>query len=249
MSRRHVTAVAATLAMLLPTAACGTQDERATITVLAAASLTSSFTELADAFEAAHPGVRVRLAFNSSATLAQQAVDGAPADVLATADSATMRSAEAALADEPRLFASNTMVLVTPADNPADLTSFEGLDSAAVSYVTCVPTAPCGAAADALLTGSGIAAPPVSREIDVKAVLARVTEGEADAGIVYATDARAAGTAVTTLEIPGAATRLTTYPIATLEQSTHPDLARAFVELVTSATGQRTLRSAGFGPP
>ena len=191
----------------------------------------------------------VRLAFDSSATLAQQAVDGAPADVLATADTATMDSAQAALQDDPTVFATNTMVLVTPKDNPADIAQFDDIDSDDVTWVACVPTAPCGKVAAALLEDNGVSADPASLEVDVKSVLAKVTSDEADAGFVYATDAVAAGEQVQDFEIPGAQDEVTTYPIATLQQSEQADLAQAFVDLVTSTDGRQVLDDAGFGKP
>jgi molybdate transport system substrate-binding protein len=245
----------ALLALVAPLSACGGDDggeaggDTTTITVLAAASLTETFTDLADRFETDHPGVTVRLAFDSSATLAQQAVDGAPADVLATADTATMDSARDALRGDPTVFATNTMVLVTPRDNPAGIARFDDLDSGDVTWVACVPTAPCGKVAAALLEDNGVSTGPASLEVDVKSVLARVTSDEADAGLVYATDGVAAGDGVQTFEIPGAEAEATTYPIATLQQSKQDDLARAFVDLVTSAGGRRVLDAAGFGRP
>jgi molybdate transport system substrate-binding protein len=242
------------LALLLPVAACGSDDDgdgggSTTITVLAAASLTETFTTLAADFEAEHDGVAVELAFDSSATLAEQAVGGAPADVLATADTTTMGSAIDALAADPEVFATNTMVLVTPADNPAGITSFSDLASGGVTYVVCVDTAPCGKVAAALLASTGTDAEPASLEVDVKAVLAKVTSGEADAGLVYASDAVAAGEDVQTFEVPGADAQVTTYPIAPLEQSEDPDLAQEFVDLVLGEAGQRVLQDAGFGAP
>ncbi|MCD4536111.1 molybdate ABC transporter substrate-binding protein [Nocardioides sp. cx-169] len=238
----------ACLALLLPLAGCGGDDDT-TITVLAAASLTESFTALAEDFEAEHDGVTVRLAFDSSATLAEQAVGGAPADVIATADTTTMDRAGDALAADPVVFATNTMVLVTPADNPAGITSYDDLASGDVTYVVCVTTAPCGRAATALLDATDKRAQPASLEVDVKAVLAKVTSGEADAGLVYATDAVAAGEEVRRFEVPGAQDVVTAYPIAPLEQATDPGLAQDFVALVLSDAGRRLLRDAGFGPP
>ncbi|MCD4525558.1 molybdate ABC transporter substrate-binding protein [Nocardioides sp. cx-173] len=238
----------ACLALLLPLAGCGGNDDT-TITVLAAASLTESFTALAEDFEAEHDGVTVRLAFDSSATLAEQAVGGAPADVIATADTTTMDRAADALAADPVVFATNTMVLVTPADNPAGITSYADLASGEVTYVVCVATAPCGRTATTLLEATGQRAEPASLEVDVKAVLAKVTSGEADAGLVYATDAVAAGEEVRRFEIPGAQEVVTAYPIAPLEQAMDPALAQDFVALVLSDAGRRVLRDAGFGPP
>jgi molybdate transport system substrate-binding protein len=246
-SRRSLSVLAALTGAVLPLHGCGNHDT--TVTVLAASSLTGTFTALADQFEKDHPGVTVKLAFDSSATLAQQAVGGAPADVLATADSTTMAGAKSVLAQAPRNFASNVMVLATPSSNPAGIKRFSDLDSGNVKYVVCVTTAPCGAVAQALLTQDGITAPPVSTEIDVKSVLARLTDGEADAGIVYTTDGVAAGSQVRTIPIPGSAKQKTTYQIATLTQSKQPDLAGEFTDLVLSAAGQKLLRDAGFGQP
>jgi molybdate transport system substrate-binding protein len=244
------------LALTLPLAACGSDaggsargSDPTTITVLAAASLTGTFTELADRFEAEHPGTRVKLAFDSSATLAQQALEGAPADVLATADTATMDGAADALATDPGVFASNTMVLVTPRDNPAGLTSFTDLGRPDVDYVACVATAPCGKVAAALIEDNGLRTEPASLEVDVKAVLAKVTSDEADAGFVYRSDAVAAAGEVERLAIPGARGEPTTYPIAVLQQSAHPGLAGQFVDLVRSGQGRRVLADAGFGRP
>ncbi len=246
VTRRSVTL--GLVLLLAPLAACSDEDET-TITVLAAASLTDTFEELADRFEQQHPGVDVRLAFDSSATLAQQAVEGAPADVLATADTATMASASDALAADPQVFATNTMVLVTPAGNPAGITALADLQSGATTYVVCVQTAPCGKVAQELLATNDITAPPASLEVDVRAVLAKVTSDEADAGLVYASDAVAAGDRVEGYDVPGAGEAATTYPIAVLRQAGEVGLARAFVDLVLSSEGRAVMADAGFGGP
>lgn len=222
-----------------------------TLTVLGAASLTGSFTDLARTFEADHPGVEVTLAFDSSATLAGQAVEGAPADVLATADTGTMQDAVdgGVVAAGPTTFATNVMTLVVPADNPAGITSFADLENGDVDYVVCVDTAPCGKTGAALLEAGGIDHEPASLETDVKSVLAKVSSGEADAGLVYVTDATAAGADVTSVEIPDAASQQQEYPIAVLEQAGDADLAQQFVDLVLSDEGQALLAAAGFGAP
>jgi molybdate transport system substrate-binding protein len=241
---------AASLLALLPLTACGGGgDDGTTITVLAASSLTGTFTELGKEFEDQHPGVTVKFAFDSSATLAQQATQGAPADVLATADTTTMDSAKAAQASTPKVFASNVLVLATPAADPAHVSSFADLDKSSVTDVVCVPTAPCGTVAQALLEQDHITGKPVSEEVDVKSVLAKLTEGEADAGLVYTTDAVSAGDQVKQIAIPGSDRQVTTYPIVALKQSKNADLAQKFVDLVTGTTGQQVLARAGFGRP
>jgi molybdate transport system substrate-binding protein len=246
---RRLAALGLVTALLLTACGGGGGGDGTTLTVLAASSLTGTFTELGRQFESEHPGVTVKFAFDSSATLAQQAVDGAPADVLATADTTTMDSAKAAQASTPQVFATNVMVLATPADNPAHITSFADLDKPSVKFVVCVPTAPCGIVAQALLEQDHITGTPVSTEVDVKSVLAKLTQGEADAGVVYTTDATAAGSQVRTVPIPGADHQVTTYPIVTLSQSHDSTLAEQFVALVTGSTGQKVLAKAGFGAP
>jgi molybdate transport system substrate-binding protein len=249
-SALHRSAIGAVAGLLLSAlASCGGDHRDTAITVLAASSLSGTFTELGQEFESRHPGVSVKFAFDSSATLAQQATQGAPADVLATADTDTMDSATSAQATRPQTFATNVMVLATPESNPAHIRSFSDLDKPSVKLVVCVPTAPCGKIGQALLEENHITGTPVSQEVDVKSVLAKLTEGEADAGIVYATDVVAAGRQVSGLPIPGSAKQVTTYPIVALEQSEHPDLAEQFVDLVTGPVGQRVLREAGFGKP
>ena len=246
---------AAALLLLLPFAACSSDsdrdEERQTLTVLAAASLTGTFTELAETFEAEHPGVDVELVPGSSTALAEQAVDGAPGDVLATADERSMQLAVDgdAVPGEPTAFATNTLTLATPADNPAGVESLADLASTGVDFVVCVASAPCGAISAELLEIAGITAEPASEEVDVKAVLARLTQGEADAGLVYRTDVVAAGDAVVEVPVPEADRLTTTYLIAPLEaaQDDRADLAAEFVALVGSEAGQRLLTDAGFG--
>lgn len=251
--------VAATLAgLLLVTTSCttgsaasGQPAEPDELRVLAAASLTDAFTELAEVFESDHPGVQVSLAFDSSATLAEQVTQGAPADVLATADARTMQRVTDAVgtATEPQAFASNRVVLVVPAANPAGIDGFAALDGEAVDYLVCVESAPCGALARQALDAADITADPASEEVDVRAVLTKVALGEADAGIVYASDAVAAGAAVRTLSVPASAELVTPYPVAALAEARAPDLAADWVDLLLSVEGQRVLRGSGFGAP
>lgn len=235
--------------LLLPLTACGGGDDEQTLTVLAAASLTGTFTELARDFEGEHPGVEVQLVLGSSTTLAEQAVDGAPGDVLATADEQSMQVAEDgdALAAPPVPFATNTLTLVTPPGNPAAIQALADLDTPGVDYVVCAATAPCGALAADLLERAGITARPASEEVDVKAVLARVVQGEADAGLVYRTDAVAAADDVD--EVPLTDPPATDYVIAPLRAAdgARADLAADFVTLVRSDRANAVLGDAGFG--
>ena len=257
MSAARRGAVALLLALAATTTAgCGSDDSAAgsssrTLTVLGASSLTGSFTTLARDFEKDHPGVTVRLSFDSSATLAEQVTQGAPADVLATADQSTMQTVVDAkrTAGAPRVFATNHLQLVVPKDNPARITRFADLGKPGVSYVVCVPTAPCGKLATTVLDADGITAKPASEEVDVKAVLSKVQLDEADAGIVYATDAEAGGAEVTAVDIPTSGRNLASYPVAALTDARQPALAAQFVALVVSPTGQQVLRDAGFGKP
>jgi molybdate transport system substrate-binding protein len=234
------------LLLLLPLTACGGQDEQ-TLTVLAAASLTETFTELAVEFEDEHPGVDVDLVFGSSTTLADQAADGAPGDVLATADSRAMDIAVdgGVTAGRPETFALNELVIVTPPGNPAGIAGLDSLARPGVDWARCVSSAPCGALAEEALARRASRAEPVTEEVDVKAVLARVVAGEVDAGLVYRTDALAAGDDVETVEVDPAAPS-TVYEIAALDG---PGSAAEFVELVLSDEGQAVLRDAGFQQP
>lgn len=253
MSRRRLAGTVLTVAMPLFVAGCGgegsAEDER-TLTVLAAASLTDSFTELAAEFEAAHDGVTVRLAFDSSATLAEQALEGAPGDVLATADQRTMdRAVRGGGTDgEARQFATNELVLAVPFDNPAAIRTLADLDGDGVDYLTCVPTAPCGAAATALLESNGVRREPVSQEVDVRAVLAKVAAGEADAGFVYRSDVVASGAAVTGVAVPGAERSPNTYWVAVTASAEEDELAKDWIALLRGDTGRAALAAAGFGP-
>jgi molybdate transport system substrate-binding protein len=237
-------------ALALLAASCGsaTSDDSRTLDVLAAASLTGAFEQLAADFEAAHPGVDVRVSLGSSATLAQQVLEGAPADVLATADERTMQTAvDGGGVGAPERFATNELVLVTPAANPAGIRSVADLEEA--SYVVCVETAPCGAVAAELLRGNDVANPPRSYQPDVKAVEQLVVAGEVDAGLVYASDAAARPDELRTFRVPGSAEHRNRYLVAVTEQSDDPALAAEWVDLLTGADGRAVLEGHGFGGP
>ena len=253
MNRRRLAAGALALGLTVLSACSssagqtgGGQTGGQTLTVLAAASLTESFDTLAKRFEALHPGVDVKASYDSSATIAAQVTAGAPADVVATADTKTMdvmRTGQA-LAGPPVVFARNRLVLVVPSDNPAGITDLADLEHA--DYVACVTSAPCGALAASLLSKAGITRQPRSYEVDVKAVLMKVELGEADAGFVYASDVVAAGKSVRAIPLPQGRGPTTDYPIAVTADSRNPDLARSWVDLVRSPAGQGVLAKAGY---
>lgn len=219
-----------------------------TLTVFAAASLRGAFTQLGADFASAHPGVVVRFSFGGSNGLVDQLQAGAPADVLASADEVTYaRAHEAGLVTPGTLCATNALTLVVAPGNP---TRIAGLDTlAGRKLVVCAVGVPCGNATAALARDAGVPLAPVSREQSVTDVLGKVISGEADAGIVYATDARAAGEKVTTVTLPGADAHLNRYPVGTTATAAHPELARAFVDHVTGPQGRAVLTSFGFGTP
>ena len=256
--RTPVFAMLATLVASLALAGCGggsddssSSSDKTTLNVLGAASLTETFTKLAADFEKDHPGVKVKLAFDSSATLAEQVNQGAPADVLATADTDTMQTVvdDGGTAKNPVLFATNHLQMVVPKENPAGITKFSDLNKPKVKYVVCVDTAPCGKLAVKVLAANHITNKPASEEVDVKAVEAKVEADEADAGLVYVTDAVAAGGTVKAIDVPTTKGNLNQYPIAALKHAKEPTLAQQFVDLVLSSKGQKVLSDAGFGKP
>jgi molybdate transport system substrate-binding protein len=242
----------------------------ATVTVFAAASLTGAFTALADRFEAENPGATVLLTFAGSADLVSQVGEGAPADVVATADQTTMArlADDGLLVGSPVVFASNTLQIAVPPDNPAGIRTLADLAGPGLNLVVCAPQVPCGAAAETVARAAGVEFRPVSEENSVTDVLGKVRSGEADAGLVYRTDVAAAGDEVRGIEFAESSTAVNEYPIA-VTGGTVPGtdvsggngadggesvgsgdgLADAFVDFVTGEAGQGVLAGAGFGAP
>ncbi|MFJ6654258.1 molybdate ABC transporter substrate-binding protein [Microbacterium sp. NPDC091313] len=216
-----------------------------TVTVYAAASLQGAFTTLAEQFEADHPAVRIAPVYDGSSTLATQISEGAPADVFASADEANMAKVGDA-ATSPAVFATNTLVIAVPSGNPARIES--AADLASHRVVLCAPEVPCGAASQKVLANAGVTVTPVSVEQNVTAVLTKVAAGEADAGLVYTTDAKADAD-VDAVTIPGAQDVVNRYPIAALKDSQNPDAAAAFVAYVQSDAARQVLGELGFGTP
>lgn len=220
------------------------------ITVFAAASLTEAFTAIGRQFEAAHPGTKVTFSFGPSSGLANQITAGAPADVFAPASTSEMqRVADAGAVRTWRAFATNVLEIAVPPPNPAGVTGVADLARPGVKVVLCQAQVPCGTVAAKVLANAGVRVTAVSQEADVKAVLSKVVLGEADAGVVYATDVRAAGAKVKGIEIPAGVNASTQYPIAALEQATNAPTARAFVDFVLSDAGRSVLSAAGFQAP
>jgi len=228
-----------------------------TLTVFAAASLRDVFGTLGSTFERENPGSKVQFNFAGSQELRTQLEHGAPADVFVSADMKHMDAArKGGLVDAPKLFATNAPVIVVPADNPGKVASLKDL-ATVKRLVIGTPEVPVGTYTLQILDKAKskygpdfpaqVQARVVSRELNVRQVLTKVSLGEADAGIVYRTDARSAGDKVRVVEIPAELNVLADYPIATVTKAPHADLARAWVALVTGPTGQAALKDAGFG--
>jgi molybdate transport system substrate-binding protein len=265
--RRRPLAAAAVMALLavLAASACGDDGSAAptdrsaagsdlsgTLTISAAASLTEAFGQIDAAFTRANPGVTVTPNFDASSTLAAQILSGAPADGFAPADGANMaRVADAGRIDgTPVVFARNSLAIVTEPGNPERIGDLADLATAGV-VALCGPDVPCGRFATEVLERAGVAIPEssVTRGQNVKATLTAVTDGDAVAGIVYVTDAVAAGDAVDTVEIPEADNALATYPYGVVEGSTSSRAARAYGEFLLGDEARSILEDHGFLPP
>jgi molybdate transport system substrate-binding protein len=235
----------------IPATGNGPPSVTGDITVFAASSLKSTFTALGTKFEKNIPGARVTFSFAGSADLVSQLTQGAPADVFASADTATMTKAVNAglVAGEAVNFATNTLTIVTPPGNPKKIQSFADLAKPGNQVVVCAPQVPCGAATKKVESATGTVLSPVSEESTVTDVLGKVTSGQADAGLVYVTDAAGAGAAITTVPFPETGRAVNTYPIAVLKESTNAATAQQFANLVTSPDGRKVLAAAGFAAP
>ena len=230
--RTHRRTAAAT-AEARPTAAATTEAPATTvaagvngeITVFAAASLTEAFTEVGEAFTAANPDASATFSFDASSALVQQIIEGAPADVFASADTANMaKLTDAGLnGSEPEIFATNLLTIIVAPDNPLGITGVADLANPDLKVVICAPEVPCGNYANQILTAAAVTVTPVSLEQNVRGVVTKVTAGEADAGIVYVTDVTAAGDAADMVEIPADINVVAEYPIASVAASQNPE--------------------------
>ena len=221
-----------------------------TITVAAAASLTEAFTEIGKKFEATKPGTTVIFSFGSSATLATQIAEGAPVDVFAAANPATMKTVtDVGAAEPPTNFVSNVLQIAVPKGNPGRITGLKDFADKSKKIAICAPQVPCGTAAVKVFAAAKITPAPDTLEQDVKATLQKVSSNEVDAALVYRTDVIAARDAVEGLEFSQAQQAVNVYPIAVLKGSVSAAAAQQFVDYVLSADGQAVLRKAGFGKP
>jgi molybdate transport system substrate-binding protein len=230
------------LVLALVVSACGGSSSPVSsgrITVFAASSLSEAFRTLAAGYEKAHPGAHVALSFAGSQSLVAQVQQGAPADVIATADVATMSKVASRLASPARVFARNRLAIVYVPGHP--VTSLAALARPGRKVVIGAPSVPVGKVTRAALAAAHVVLHPVSMEPDVKSVLAKVVTGEADAGVVYATDLKSAGAKVGGVVLPSVVTKL---EVGALTTSGQP-----FADYVLSAAGRDVLRTSGFVLP
>jgi molybdate transport system substrate-binding protein len=232
------------------------------VTVFAAASLKEAFTAAGPAFTKAS-GTAVSFNFAGSDSLEQQIAQGAPADVFASANESQMQKAATAglLGSEPKTFARNRLVIVVPKGNPAKIAGAADLAKSGVKVVFAAPTVPVGAYTRAGLKkldgrpgyaadyDAAVEKNVVSNELDVKAVATKISLGEGDAGVVYATDVAPLGASVETVAFPPDSVAEATYPIATVKAAGNPKGAQAFVDFVLSPAGQAFLKARGFINP
>lgn len=249
------------LALVMWIVPASNAQQNQTLTVFAAASLTDAFTEIGDAFSAANPGVEIIFNFGSSSNLAAQLVEGAPADVFASANVQQMDVAREGrrIAGEPRIFAWNRLIVIVPADNPADVRSLRDLANPGLKLVLAAPGVPIRDYTDVLLEKlahdpkygeayrAAVIANIVSEEGNVRQVSAKIALGEADAGVVYTSDVTPdVSGQVISLPVSDAYNSIALYPIAVTNDSAAPDLAQAFVDYVLSSKGQQVLERWGF---
>lgn len=229
--------------------ATGSSSNGAHLTVLAASSLTDVFKQEATGYQKAHPGSKVAFSFAGSQELAAQVKQGAPADALVTADTKTMNGVRPDIAGKPLVIARNRLVIVVRKGNPKKVKALKDLTEKNLKVVLAAPEVPVGNYSKQVLDKQHLAVKPVSQEANVRVVLSKVELGEADAGIVYVTDAATAPGKVDTVAIPDAQNAIASYPAAALKDSKHAAAAGDFVRYLGSPEGQKIMQGAGFQKP
>ncbi|MEV5975829.1 molybdate ABC transporter substrate-binding protein [Streptomyces sp. NPDC052114] len=258
LTARRAAAAAVTAALLVPLAACGNDDDNAgkkdggdkdvNLTVLAAASLTDVFDTAKKAYEKEHPGTKLTISPAGSQELAAQVRQGSPADVLVTADTKTMDGLKGETGT-PTVIAKNRLVIATREGNPDKVENLKDLADPKLKVVLADDAVPVGRYSKQVLDKQHVEVKPVSKEANVRSVLSKVELGEADAGIVYKTDAATAPDKVDAVEIPDEQNAVAEYPAATLKDSKNSDAAAAFVKWLSTPEAQKILRDGGFQKP
>jgi molybdate transport system substrate-binding protein len=255
MLRSRIRLAAAVAVAALALAACGdditsggSSGSANEIKVFAAASLTAAFTEVGQQYTSANGGTKVTFNFAGSQALATQIQQAAPADVFASADLTNMDKVKD-LVGTPQNFASNLLQIVVEKGNPKGVKTLDDLANPDLKVVLAAPDVPAGKYAAEALNTAKVTVKPVSEEDNVKAVVTKVSLGEADAGIVYVTDVTAGGDKVQGVDIPKDQNVTATYPIASVKAGKAQDKAQAFMDLVLSDQGQQVLKQYGFLPP
>jgi molybdate transport system substrate-binding protein len=252
MKSRIFAALVLTAVLMVTACSSTSEGERSaengniTLTVFAAASLKKSFTELTERFSTDNPDVEVKFNFDGSQVLATQVEQGANVDVLATADEKNMDKLGEQIAD-PQIFATNVLTIITQPGNPKNIQSLGDLEKFDVSTVVCAVEVPCGSATAKVEESSGVDIKPVSEETAVTGVLTKVQTRQADAGLVYVTDAVGAGDAVTSVSDPAFAAVVNRYPIGVVAATKNRAAAQRFVDMVLGPEGSALLSAQGFG--
>jgi len=255
--------VAVVLALLLAMgsvlAACGSDDDASSsgdavlagdLTVFGAASLTEAFEDVQKTLESSAPDLNLTYSFAGSQDLVQQIREGAPADVFASADEKNMQElVDDGLVERPEVFARNELAIAVEPGNPKGIKGLEDLSRSDVTVVLADPSVPVGSYSQQVLDEAGVTVKPASLELDVKATLAKVTSGEADAAIVYQTDVESSGGKADAVDLPDDQNAIATYPIAVVKGAGNKAAARAYVDEIISGSGQDALKAKGFLPP
>ncbi|MBR7833662.1 molybdate ABC transporter substrate-binding protein [Actinospica durhamensis] len=269
MNRRtRLTAAALALGLAGLTAACSSSTPTAattpassssssapaisgTVTVFAASSLQKTFTSLATTFEKAHPGVTVKFSFGGSDTLAAQITQGAPADVFASANTATMQTVQKAgdTTGTPTVFVKNTLEIAVAPGDPKGIKTLADLTKSGIKVALCAKTVPCGSAAVKALAAAKVSLTPVTYETEVTGALAKVELGEVDAALVYHSDILGADGKVDGVVFSTASDAVNSYPIDVLKGSTNPTAAAAFEAFILTSASEQVLLAAGFQAP